>query len=270
MTDVADYLGQKHGGWAPSAVAYGTGAGSKWIDIPICYTGGLFNYRISSLKKAGFSNFPATTAEFLEYAKATPGGLALGHASGDANWVYWCLWTHGGNIVDKNDKVILNSAETETALIYAKQLYDNMILGVASWNDASNNKAFLAGEIHWTLNGISIYAAATKDAKLKSIAEDMDHAYSPIGPIGVPTELRTVFPPPGDDPHQISTGLQSSVSLHDGGHQFQLVDRGCCRLPVAQPCRLQRKPRLDRRSQAHAVPRRGLALPHRRRSGLRG
>jgi multiple sugar transport system substrate-binding protein len=199
LSDVAEYLGNKYGGWAPSAVAYGV-SGNRWIDIPICFGGNLPNYRISSLKKAGFSKFPATTDEFLEYAKATkanntPGGLALGHASGDAAaWVYWCLWAHGGNIVDKNDKVILNSPETEKALGYAKQLHDNMIPGVASWNDASNNKAFLAGEIHWTGNGISIYVAATKDPTKKDIAEDMDHAYWPVGPIGEPTELDLMYP----------------------------------------------------------------------------
>ena len=38
-----------------------------------------------------------------------------------------------------------------------------MIPGTAAWNDASNNKAFLAGEINWTDNGISIYVAAKKD-----------------------------------------------------------------------------------------------------------
>jgi len=199
VTDVADYLGKKYGGWAPSAIAYGKN-GNKWIDIPICYTGNLMNYRVSTMKKAGFSKFPATTAEFLDYAKATkanntPGGFALGHASGDGNgWAYWCLWAHGGNLVDKNDKVILNSPETEKALIYSKQLYDNMIPGVAAWNDASNNKAFLAGEIHWTDNGISIYVAASKDANIKAIAEDMDHAFWPIGPIGEPTELHLMFP----------------------------------------------------------------------------
>src|SRR5580700_219698 len=69
-TDVADYLGKKYGGWAPSAVTYGK-SGNNWIDIPICYTGSLMNYRISSLQKAGFSKFTATTDEFLEYAKAT-------------------------------------------------------------------------------------------------------------------------------------------------------------------------------------------------------
>jgi multiple sugar transport system substrate-binding protein len=200
VSDLADYLGQKYGGWVPSAVTYGKGTGSKWIDIPICYNGTLINYRISSLNKAGFSKFPATTDEFLEYAKAmkannTPGGFALGHASGDGNsWVYWCLWAFGGNMVDKNDKVILNSPETEKALNFAKQLYANMIPGVVAWNDASNNKAFLANEIHWTNNAISIYVAATRDPNLKGIADDTDHAYWPIGPIGKPTELHLMFP----------------------------------------------------------------------------
>jgi multiple sugar transport system substrate-binding protein len=199
VTDVADYLGKKYGGWVPSAVKYGESKG-KWIAIPICFNGNLLNYRISSLKKAGMSKFPATTDEFLEYVKATkknntPGGFALGHASGDGNaWVHWCLWTHGGNLVDKDDKVILNSPETAKALEYAKQLFENMIPGTASWNDASNNKAFLAGEIHWTDNGISIYAAAQRDPTKKEIAEDMDHAYYPIGPVGTPTELHLMFP----------------------------------------------------------------------------
>jgi multiple sugar transport system substrate-binding protein len=199
VTDVADYLGKKYGPWAESSVTYGK-SGNKWIAIPVCYTGSLMNYRMSSLQKAGFSKFPATTDEFLEMAKATkkngtPGGMALGHASGDANtWIYWCLWAFGGNIVDKDDKVIINSPETAKALEWAKQFSENMVPGVASWNDAFNNKAFLAGEIHWTNNGISIYAAARRDPTKTDIAEDMNHAYMPVGPVGKPTELHLMFP----------------------------------------------------------------------------
>ena len=212
VTDVADYLGKKYGGWVPTAIAYGK-SGNKWIDIPICYGGNMLNYRISALKKAGFSKFPATTDEFLEYAKATkrnntPGGMALGHATGDANcWVHWCLWAHGGNVVDKNDKVILNSPETAKALEYAKQLYDNMIPGVAAWNDAFNNKAFLAGEISWTNNGISIYAAAKRDA-------DQEGHRGGHGPRAVAgrtgrqaDRIPRLLPDPGDDLHQVSAGL---------------------------------------------------------------
>ena len=199
VTDVANYLGKKYGGWVPSAQAYGM-SGKEWIAIPVCYSGNMLNYRLDASNKAGFSKFPDKTDAFLEYAKAmkknnTPGGLALGHASGDGNaWVYWCLWAHGGNVVDKNDKVIINSPETEQALNYSKQLYDNMIPGTASWNDASNNKAFLAGDIYWTDNGISIYIAAKKDPTKTDIAKDMDHAVWPIGPVGKPTELHLMYP----------------------------------------------------------------------------
>jgi multiple sugar transport system substrate-binding protein len=199
VTDVADYLGKKYGGWVESAQKYGK-SGNKWIAIPVCYSGNMLNYRIDASNKAGFSKFPTKTDEFLEYAKAmkknnTPGGFALGHASGDGNaWVYWCLWANGGNVVDKNDKVIINSPETEKALTYSKQLFENMIPGTASWNDASNNKAFLAGEIYWTGNGISIYAAAKKDPTKNDIAKDMDHAVWPIGPAGKPTELHLMYP----------------------------------------------------------------------------
>ncbi|HEX6001561.1 MAG TPA: extracellular solute-binding protein [Hyphomicrobiaceae bacterium] len=199
VTDVADYLGKKYGGWVESAVKYAK-SGQKWIAIPICYSGNLMNYRVSALNKAGFKEFPKTTDAFLEYAKATkkngtPGGMALGHASGDGNgWVYWCLWAHGGQMVDANDKVAIDSPETVKALEYCKALYDNMIPGVASWNDAFNNKAFLAEEISWTNNGISIYAAANADPAKKAIAADMNHAYMPVGPVGKPTELHLMYP----------------------------------------------------------------------------
>ncbi len=199
VSDVADYLGKKYGGWVESAQQYSK-SGNKWIAIPVCYSVNLMNYRVSHMQKAGFQKFPTTTDEFLEYAKATkkngtPGGLALGHASGDGNgWIYWCLWAHGGNHVDKDDKVTINSPETEKALNYAKALYDNMVPGTVAWNDSFNNKAFLAGEISWTNNGISIYVAANRDPTKKEIAEDMNHAYMPVGPVGKPTELHLMYP----------------------------------------------------------------------------
>jgi multiple sugar transport system substrate-binding protein len=197
VSDVADYLGKKYGGWVDSAVKYGH-SGKKWICIPVCYSGALMNYRVEASKKAGFSKFPDKLDAFQEYAKAmkaqgTPGGFALGHASGDGNsWVHWCLWSHGGQTVDANDKVIINSPETAKALEYAKTLYGNMIPGTAAWNDSSNNKAFLAKEIFWTNNGISIYVAAQKSAK--DVADDMNHAYFPVGVSGKPTELHLMYP----------------------------------------------------------------------------
>ena len=50
VSDVADYLGKKYGGWVPSALTYGKGSGNKWLDIPVCYAGNLINYRVEASK----------------------------------------------------------------------------------------------------------------------------------------------------------------------------------------------------------------------------
>src|SRR2546421_7386433 len=47
VSDVADYLGKKYGGWVPSAEQYGK-SGGKWIAVPVCYSGALMNYRIEA------------------------------------------------------------------------------------------------------------------------------------------------------------------------------------------------------------------------------
>lgn len=199
VTDLADYLAGQYGPWVPSAVKYGTKAGtSEWIDIPIAYNGNYINYRISAVEKAGFKEPPKTTAEFMELAKAlkeqgTPLGMALGHATGDGNaWVHWALWSFGGSLVNENDEVIINSPETKAAVEYVKELYGYMAPGVAAWNDSNNNKAFMSGEVSMTNNGPSIYPAAKKDAP--DIAADMNHAKWPVGPVGKPTEFHIAYP----------------------------------------------------------------------------
>ena len=199
MNDVADYLGKKYGGWTDAAAAT-CKLGNDWLAIPVATGGGYMTYRKSATDKAGFKEFPKDFPGFLEMCKAlkknnTPSGFALGHASGDANgWLHWVLWGHGAYTVDKNDKVIINSPETVKALEYCKALSDTFIPGVASWNDSSNNKAFLSGELYCTANGISIYIAEKDDPTKKDLAEDTYHALWPVGPVGHPTELQLCFP----------------------------------------------------------------------------
>jgi len=199
LNDVADYLGRKYGGWT-SAAEITVKHKDDWLAIPVATAGGYINYRISAVHKAGFKEVPQDFPGFLELCRAlkknnTPSGFALGHASGDANgWLHWVLWGHGAYLVDKDDHVIINSPETAKALEYAKALSETFISGVASWNDSSNNKAFLAGDIHLTGNGISIYIVAKGDPAKKELAEDMDHALWPVGPVGHPTELQLTLP----------------------------------------------------------------------------
>ena len=199
MNDVADYLGKKYGGWTDAAEKT-CKLGNDWLGIPIATNGGYINYRKSAIEKAGFTEVPKDFPGFLELCRAlkknnTPAGFALGHASGDANgWLHWVLWGHGAYTVDKDDKVIINSPETVKALEYCKALSDTFIPGVASWNDSSNNKAFLSGELYLTSNGISVYVAAKDDPTKKELAEDTYHALYPVGPVGKPAELQLCFP----------------------------------------------------------------------------
>ena len=121
-------------------------------------------YRQGWLKEAGYDSVPGDFPGFLELCKALqqsghPAGFALGHAVGDAGWTDWVLWGFGAAMIDETENVIINIPKTIEALDYAKALYDTFIPGTLSWLDPSNNKAFLAGELGLTSNGISIYYA---------------------------------------------------------------------------------------------------------------
>jgi len=199
LTDVADYLGGKYGGWYDVCKRYGM-RDNKWIALPLGIVGNALVYRESHVKAAGFDAIPKDTAGFLKLcqalkAKNTPAGFALGKAVGDGNnWAHWLMWSHGGKMVDDKGNVVINSPETIAALEYAKQLYPTFVPGTLSWQDPSNNKAFLDGQISLTANGISVYYSAknSPDPKLQAIAKDIQHARFPIGPVGKPTELMQI------------------------------------------------------------------------------
>ena len=188
LSDVAEYLGKKYGGWYFLAEKYGKRWGTEnWIAIPMGGSGGPLVYRKSWVNQAGFDAIPTDHAGFLKLAQALhknghPAGFALGNAVGDANgYASWLLWSHGGMLVDKNNKIAINSAATLAALKYAKELYPTFISGVLSWQDPSNNKAFLAGDISMTQNGVSIYYALKTDPKMAAAAADTYHAPMPLG-----------------------------------------------------------------------------------------
>jgi multiple sugar transport system substrate-binding protein len=200
VTDLAEYLGKKYGGWYPAGELFMRPDGKKWIGLPLGASGSLIVYRMSQVKAAGFDTFPKTTDDFLKMyktlkEKGTPGGMALGNATGDSTWCNWLVWAFGGQLVDKNNKVVIDSPETIKALEYGKELYANFIPGTLSWLDPNNNKAFLDGQLSVTNNGISIYYAAknSTDPKVHELAADINHAVFPIGPVGVPTESHLFF-----------------------------------------------------------------------------
>ncbi len=194
LTELGTYLGGKYGGWYDGLKGYATREG-KFIALPLAAIGNAICYRDSHVKAAGFSEFPKDTAGFLELCKAlkakgTPAGFPHGKAVGDGNnYAHWLLWSHGGKMVDESGKVTINSPETIASINYAKELYKTFIPGTESWLDINNNRAFLAGQVSLTANGVSLYYAAKKDAKLKDLAADIRTVNFPVGPVGQKIEL---------------------------------------------------------------------------------
>ena len=201
VSDVCDYLGRKYGGWYPVCDQYLKPDGKRWIGVPLGCAGNALVYRTSMLKAAGFDSVPKDTDGFLRmmkalHAKGTPGGFALGNATGDGNtWTHWLVWSHGGKLVNEKNEVAINSPETIRALEYGKELYGTFVPGTLSWLDPNNNKAFLDGQLGITSNGISVYYAAKNatDPKIKELEADINHANFPIGPVGRPTEFNLFF-----------------------------------------------------------------------------
>ncbi|MBI3513884.1 MAG: extracellular solute-binding protein [Proteobacteria bacterium] len=197
LSDVADHLGKKLGGWYPIAHDYGMHEGS-WVCLPVALVGNYMTYRVSWLKQAGFAAFPTNLADFLRLAKQLkqdkhPMGLSLGPSVTDGNcWTHWLLWTFGGAVFDEKNRCTINSPETLQALEYARELYPHFVDGTLKWTAESNNTAFIAGQIGCTNNPVSIYAELL--AARDPMAADTDHALFPIGPVGQPTELHIMRP----------------------------------------------------------------------------
>jgi multiple sugar transport system substrate-binding protein len=183
LSDIAEYLGKKYGGWLFLGDKYGKKAKtSNWIGLPMGGSGGPLVYRKSAVTAAGFDKIPSDLPGFLKLCQALkkmnkPAGFALGNAVGDANgFANWMLWAHGATLVDENGKVTINSKETITALNFVKELYPSFVTGTMSWNDISNNRAYASNELFLTSNGVSLYFALKKDPATKAIADDTEHA----------------------------------------------------------------------------------------------
>ncbi|HET7884380.1 MAG TPA: extracellular solute-binding protein [Acetobacteraceae bacterium] len=199
VSDIAEEVGKAQGGYFPTAhdIAFD---GKRWIAMPFTILGALLANRTSWFAEVGVTpdKFPATWDEYRAVGrqmkpKSHPYGQTLAHAFGDgpAFW-YPYLWSWGGKEVEADGKtVVLNSKNTVESVKYAvsfwKECYDE---GAMSWDDAGNNRAFLANTISSTHNGASIYllAKAKGDTymteKDKPLKDDTFHSPLPKGPAG--------------------------------------------------------------------------------------
>ena len=102
------------------------------------------------------------------------------------------MMSFGGREVAADGKTVtINSKGTIEAVKFMTAMWkDSCDEGGLAWDDASNNRAFLAGTISSTLNGASIYIESLrkpdqyKTADGKPLKGDILHAPMPSGPGG--------------------------------------------------------------------------------------
>ena len=258
LTDVADYLGKRYGGWLPLAQTYGKRSkGNAWIGLPFGATAGPLIYRKSILKSVGFDTVPEDHAGILDLCQklhkaGKPAGFALGNAKGDGNgFANWVLWSHNAALLDESGNVVINSKETIAALKWVKELYPTFIAGTPSWNDVSNNRAYSAQEISLTANGVSLYFSLKNDPATKAIAEDSEHQLLPkgvakISPMAGLTLNAMVF-----KHSQYPNAAKAFLTVHAGEGPVRGMAQ--CQLGLLGPaaCRLCRRQGLVRGSQGH-------------------
>jgi len=164
VADVAEPLGKQLKGWTNIAKDIGI-VNKVWKAVPWGIIPIPIVYRTDWAKEVGYDKFPDTYDEMLVLCrkikeKGHYSGFALGRAIGDANQSHYpMLWAHGGAECKADGKTVaINSPGTAKAVDYVRRLFkEGETEDVFSWDDTSNNRAFLAGELAVTGNAASIY-----------------------------------------------------------------------------------------------------------------
>jgi multiple sugar transport system substrate-binding protein len=189
VDDLAEELGRQGEGYYDLPKAH-TFVNGTWKAVPHSVVSPASTYRIDWFKEVGYDKFPDTWQEYREAgkklkAKGHPIGQAFGHSLGDPPiFCYALLWAFGAKEVEADGKTVaLNSKETLEALEFGVGFWKDACddSGLA-WDDANNNRAFLAEQIASTFNGASIWVEAKRN--FPHLVKLTNHAYFPAGPQG--------------------------------------------------------------------------------------
>lgn len=185
VSDVADDLGARHGGWLPIARDY-CRRGNVWRGILNYYQDHGSCWRRDLFERVGEGK-PENWSDLLRAGrKLKAAGYPLGiqfSRGADATAAHnQILWAFGASWVAPDGRTpAINSPEAREALAFAKQLYDETMTNeVLGWDDAANNRFMLSGRGSWTLNAPSVYWFGLRQAP--EVAPNIFHTLPPSGP----------------------------------------------------------------------------------------
>jgi multiple sugar transport system substrate-binding protein len=120
-------------------------------------------------------------------------GICLGLATDADNDIMNIIWSHGGKLVEADDKTVaLNSPGTVQAVQLIADMFNKHKIipkGTISWDNQGNNKAYQSRQVIFVLNPTSIYAhLAESDKELYDVTGLLP---VPAGPGGAFQSLGT-------------------------------------------------------------------------------
>ena len=162
VSDVAEPLGKKYGGWMEAATSPAQVNGA-WYAVPDYFVPIPVLWRKDLLDQANLAT-PDTwdklriAARTLK-AKGHPTGMQFSHCN-DANHNWRALmYCYGVKETDPSGQnITIDSKEMREALKMGKALYDEgMTPEVFSWDDASDNRFLASGVASWIHDAISAF-----------------------------------------------------------------------------------------------------------------
>ena len=186
VTDLAEKIGSKWGGWIPAATPVSVVDG-RWHALPDFYIVAPMLWRKDLFDQVGAKapdtwDLARAAARALK-AKGHPTGIAFSHCN-DANlFLRSITFSHGAQEADKSGKnILIDSKEMREGLKFLKALFDEgMTPEVFSWDDASDNRYLASGVACWVHDAISAYRT-TEDTNPKVF----ENTYLALEPQGQP------------------------------------------------------------------------------------
>ena len=111
-----------------------------------------------------------------------PFALGLSQTTDCVDWVGALFHAYGAELVNAKGDVTVNSDHTKQVLEYSQRLVKVLPKDVIAYDDASNNKALIAGQTALIMNPPSAWFVAKRDNP--KVAEDCWTFASPKGPMG--------------------------------------------------------------------------------------
>lgn len=188
--EVAHYLGKNKGKWVAVPSSWGTqnkGPAARismmkefaGIDVVKMYPA---EAGVETAEAKAWDNEAMLKAAEACAKAGKPFGIGLGTTADNVDTAGSLFASFGAELVDAKGNIQIKSAAVRQALEYCQKLVKFLPADAQSWDDASNNRALIAGNASFIYNPPSAWAVAVRDAP--AVAADTWHFPTPTGPKG--------------------------------------------------------------------------------------